>query len=160
MSEAIRASVEAFLSTNGISFAVRYVGEIVKDKTKEQPKGWQCDQWEVSLTCAGKDTIVTPYYTGLGLRKGYKEGDFEATPRGKAKGTPKPPHAADVLHSLVLDSSAINESFPDWCENFGYDSDSIKALRTYEQCCATGLQLRDMLGSAGLQTLSELLQDY
>jgi hypothetical protein len=39
---------------------------------------------------------------------------------------PAPP-LADILYSLLLDSEAADESFEDWCANFGYDSDSIAA---------------------------------
>jgi hypothetical protein len=42
---------------------------------------------------------------------------------------PKAPSAASVLHSLVLDGSAIDQSFIDWCDEFDSDPDSRKAFR-------------------------------
>ena len=55
----------------------------------------------------------------------------------------KPPKLDDVLHSLVMDSSASEQSFDDWCGEFGYDTDSIKALATYMDCQRNTIKLRN-----------------
>lgn len=60
------------------------------------------------------------YYTGIG--------------RVKPNGSPKPPSLDDVLFSLILDGSACENSFEDWCNDFGYSTDSRKALKTYLLC--------------------------
>lgn len=162
MSEAIRTSVEAFLQQNGIAYAVRYVGETVKTDT--DPKGWKCDEWRVTLS-KGAGKIECPYYTGLGhrkipaLQKARVLKEYHHS-RHAEFAKPVAPHAADVLHSLTLDGQAADMSFHDWCADYGYDSDSIKALGIYNECCKTGRELRAMFGRDGLQTLSEMLQDY
>lgn len=44
------------------------------------------------------------------------------------------PNVADVVSSLLLDARAGDESFADFCANFGYDEDSRKAEATWRQC--------------------------
>ncbi len=46
------------------------------------------------------------------------------------------PTAADVLSCLVSDTTGVDNAidFDDWCHEFGYDTDSRKAEKTYKQC--------------------------
>jgi hypothetical protein len=66
----------------------------------------------------------------------------------KAKGCTllKPPQVADVIYSLVMDSPAADTTFEDWCSEFGYDTDSRKALETYLLCQENGVKIRKLLG--------------
>lgn len=61
-----------------------------------------------------------------------------------------PPTAADVLGCLVMDSSGIDNgtSFEDWCAEYGYDSDSRKAEKTFKLCERQARKLRQFLGAA------------
>lgn len=70
------------------------------------------------------------------------------------------PTLQDVLHSLLMDSSAMDETFSDWCANFGYDDDSIKALETYQACAKIGQALSKSFTPSELQELREIFQDY
>lgn len=70
------------------------------------------------------------------------------------------PKLADVMYSLLSDSSAMDETFADWCGNFGYDDDSIKALETYQACVKIGQSLSKAFTPAELQELREIFQDY
>jgi hypothetical protein len=108
---------------------ITYVGETQRD-------GWSCDQWRVALT--GKAGYwSTDYFTGLGLRS--KPRASWDTPR------PRKPKVADVLHSLFLDASAADYNFSDWCNEYGYSDDSIKALNMYKACLETATALRKYL---------------
>lgn len=123
---------------------IEYVGETKRDN-------WDCDQWRVTLSSkAGFHSF--DYFTGLGLR---------TKPR-TSWDTPKPrkPKVADVLRSLIMDASAANENFDDWCDNYGYSSDSIKALNTYKACLDTARALRKHFSPDTLRQVRELLQDY
>lgn len=74
---------------------------------------------------------------------------------------PLVPKAADVIHSLVLDASVLDEpSFEAWADNLGYDKDSRSAEATYRACLDTALKLRAMIGDAGLCLLQDACQDY
>lgn len=56
------------------------------------------------------------------------------------------PTAYDLLYCLQSDCQAAEGSFDDFCSNFGYDNDSIKALNTYNACCEGAKKLRKALG--------------
>ncbi len=105
---------------------IDYVGETTRDN-------WKCDQWRVQInTKAG--FWSTDYFTGLGLRN--KPRATWDAPK------PKKPTVAQVLHSLTMDARAADLNFHDWCAEYGYSDDSIKALNTYKQCLEIGTMLR------------------
>ena len=124
---------------------IDYVGETTRDNN------WQCDQWRVQLTSKA-GFWSTDYFTGLGHRIKPKQ--------SWAKPVVKRPKVADVLHSLILDASAADENFHDWCAEYGYSDDSIKALNTYKACLETAQALRKHFSPDTLRTVRELLQDY
>ncbi len=68
--------------------------------------------------------------------------------------------ACGVLHSLLMDMDAGAESFQDFCDNFGYDNDSIKALNTYHDCQKLGTEFRRVMGRETIAVLREVLADY
>ena len=95
---------------------IKYIGQTKKDE-------WDCDQWRIELK-NNAGYWSTDYFTGLGLRK---KSSFGSS-------TPKKPKIADVLYTLFMDARAADLNFDDWCDEFGFSSDSIKALNTYKQC--------------------------
>jgi hypothetical protein len=72
------------------------------------------------------------------------------------------PHLADVLHSLCVDSTPYfaHSTFEDWAGEYGYDTDSRKALATYEQCIDTGRKLARALPADVLEQVQALTADY
>ena len=66
-----------------------------------------------------------------------------------------PPSVADVLSCLLSDANAIHMTFEEWCSDFGYDSDSRKAEKTYLACVAMGRDVYRVLADADLQELAE-----
>lgn len=67
----------------------------------------------------------------------------------------------DVLHSLIMDTQAGSESFPEFCSTMGCDEDSRKAFATWEACQKTGADFRRVLGSPALfNKLETAFQDY
>lgn len=158
MSNEIETKVDALLASWGIPFAARYIGEAVKWE------GQTTDHFRVSV---GK--YETDFYQGLGHRPPQSNPQDGGPP--PRKGTlmyeqlerqrkPIPPTAASVLYCLISDAGAIDQSFDDWAGDFGMDTDSRKALATYEACCDTGRELRRIFTPAQRAELSELLQDY
>lgn len=61
----------------------------------------------------------------------------------------------DVLNSLAMDSMGADESFSDWADNYGYDTDSIKAKKIYDSCVETMHALKNSLGYAKFNELLE-----
>lgn len=57
------------------------------------------------------------------------------------------PEAVEVLDCLISDSrGVVDEGFEDWADNYGYDSDSRKAERTYLVCREQAVKLEAFLG--------------
>lgn len=133
---------------------IEYVAEVPSKWDTDTPR--TVDQWRVTLSSkAGFHSF--DYFTGLGLR------EIISRTRGMTIKRPRKPKVADVLHSLILDASAADENFHDWCANFGYSDDSIKALNTYKACLETAQALRKHFSPDTLRTVRtvrELLQDY
>lgn len=73
---------------------------------------------------------------------------------------PVKPRAANVLHSLLMDSTANDFSFNDWCEEYDYSSDSISAFNTYQACCKIGTELHKIFDREQITTLRDMMQDF
>lgn len=144
-------AVQQFLTAQGISFDA-----IGGQRTKRDD--WECFQWEVTFLRLTnlKQQLRTQFYCGLAHVKAnrYPVGHWARSE------IPQPPSAADVLHSLLMDSQAREQSFADWCADLGYDADSIKALNTYNACVATDNQLRQVFTATERDKLAEMLEGY
>ena len=141
----MNATLDTIDTLETLPVKIDYVGQTKQDQN------WDCDQWRVTLSSkAGFHSL--DYFTGLGLR--HKPKTSWATP------TPKKPKVADVLHSLIMDASAADENFHDWCANYGYSDDSIKAMNTYKACLEIAVALRKHFSPDTLRQVRELLQDY
>jgi hypothetical protein len=64
----------------------------------------------------------------------------------------RPPELREVLACLASDSHNL-ESFNTFCDEYGYDSDSRKAARTYQACCKISEKLAYLLGADGREDL-------
>lgn len=137
--------------------------------------------WRVTISAPNSRSITTDYMQGVGLlpaplndirvsrTKDGQSAIADAVETGKystklgyvfRKPIPAP-SITDVLHSLVLDASAIDAgTFEEWAAEFGYDTDSRSAESSYRACLDIGLKLRAMIGDANLQRLREAFQDY
>ena len=82
------------------------------------------DWWNVRLRLGGK-IMTVPFGMGYG-----HEG--------------KEPEAVDVLSCLISDFT--EDTFEQWCSDFGLDTDSRKAYRTYNQIIRQTERLREFLG--------------
>lgn len=65
------------------------------------------------------------------------------------------PTAADVLDCLASDATGWQNArdFEDWCADYGYDTDSRKAERTYNAVKASAAKLLRLLGPDNYQRL-------
>lgn len=172
-------AVDAILQAAGVEYSTRYLGE------KPDALGGKhaMDEWRVTFKKSrphepayamgaylGPIVEHFEYFTGLGhrkenpitvrnlLRQGYKR-HLHASRFADAT-TPIPPPAAGVLHSLILDSSACDQSFSDWCSEFGYDTDSRKALATYEACQQNADKLKKVFSREQIESIRAALEDY
>jgi len=97
-------------------------------KTFQKRADWpDATPWSVRLCFDGR-TLDVPFYTGSAWIKG--------------------PSSADVLASLVMDASGIDNStsFEAWATEYGYDPDSRKAEAIYKECLKLAPKVREFLG--------------
>ena len=73
-----------------------------------------------------------------------------------AKYQKKQPDPAEVLASVCREGADADESFENWCANFGYDEDSRKAESIYRACTDNGKKARRLLSPANFAKLAEL----
>ena len=159
-------TAQTILDQSGIAYVALYAGETERD-------GWKCDAWKVALTKTGVgslagESVTFDYFTGLGLRSepigvhGY--GDIKKhplNPRSLAYAEveklrkPIAPSADSVLSALGSDALGSEQTFDDWADEYGYDSDSRKALAMYLTCQDTATKLRK-IGLRDFATLAEL----
>ena len=94
----------------------------------ELPDDWQdkgAHPYKVVLRYRGRQ-LTTPFFCGSAWTR--------------------EPNVADVLSSLILDASCGDQSFEDFCSDFGYDEDSRKAERTWRDCTAMTPRVKRFLG--------------
>lgn len=128
------------------------------------------DHWRVTISYNGK-SYSTEYHTGTGSRKlitqvkkegnryynriaGQFKTELEACKAQWLKLID--PTLADVMHNLLSDGSCVEGTFEDFCSEFGYDTDSRRALDTYLTCQGTRSALIKMLGTKLFNELSQL----
>lgn len=161
MSETANTNTNTF-DIEALPINIAYVGETVHDNN------WKCDEWRVQFS--SKDGYWTkPYYTGLGLRSPIPPLYLAINPprRGtvayerleKATRKPATPKKADVLHALFMDAQAADHNFDEWCDNYGYSNDSIKALNMYKECLDTAQRLRRYFTVEQRAAIEEVIKD-
>ncbi len=138
--------------------------------------------WLVTLKRNGRKILSTDYMSGSGHCPSYRQNDnsidhalqvkTECETGFKSgyvsftgvvvsdKKKPILPDIKDVLYSLLMDSDALDYEFSEWASNFGYEEDSRKAEKIYNECVNLGLQMQRALGQDKVQELREVYQDY
>lgn len=167
--------VSELLATAGVEFSASREG-LRRDGDK--PADWVYDAWNITIRRRGSNTMTVNYKTGIGHRRNkagnappimpkfYELKDAETWLEGfgnVAKNGPyraKAPDAASVIHSLLLDSDAAEMSFQNWCDNYGYDSDSISAFNTYQACEKIAQDLNKVFKRSELEELRAMLEDF
>lgn len=119
--------------SSGVAHCPSYPGYLFKlTENQKTAIDWECEN--------GREMVNT--YSKVGGRK-------------------LEPDLADVLYSLASDMAAIDyRSFEDWANEFGYDTDSRKAEKTYQACLKIALALRNSVGEEGLKKLQEACRNY
>lgn len=160
----IETAITEYLKAQGVTFQA--TGGIA---TKLDD--WECDKWLCVFNRAGKPAMTTDYHTGIGHRVLTAYGQMELKRAGKASAGHREmikranskavaPSVAGVLSSLLFDSNSAEQNFHDWCDELGYDKDSIKAQGIYNACCENLTKMRSFFTGTERQAMQEILQDY
>jgi hypothetical protein len=152
------------ISETGLALAFRHVPTHYDPKAKGDE--WNHVEWQCTLTTP-RGSFETTYSQGIDhLPKSINTRnptlhDAEQIaaalntgchPRFKRLPTPDP---LDVLAALCGNSTAADETFENWAESAGYDTDSRKAEATYNACRQIALDLLRILGAAAFVELRE-----
>lgn len=170
----IDKDVQDFLDTIAVKYSAAYVGQTAWHNTT-------ADKFTVSFT--RNNTVSTfDFYQGIGHREKRKDkaGLLEyaaAFRRLIDQQVSYPiiddslftsgdsvfvfvPTTASVLYSLLLDAEIGQYTFPELCQDLGYDEDSRKALDTYLACQTVSKQLNSIFNCSEISHLQTLLEDY
>jgi hypothetical protein len=102
----------------------------------EQDPKHPMDHWKCKFNLPGKSGFEVLFSMGQGHH-------------GQA------PKAEDVLNCLASDAAGVANArnFEDWCSEYGYDTDSRKAERTYNTIIEQADQLKAFLGLEAFEKL-------
>jgi hypothetical protein len=127
--------------------------------------------WSVTVTRNGQ-SFQTEYTHGCHFRHHRKGRAMQPLPwNGKLtidqlaankQTVPDEPTLADVMCSLVWDAQSVadGQTFEDFADELGYDTDSRDAERIYNGCRDEYFGLIRLCGSMDLDVLSQMFQDY
>jgi hypothetical protein len=127
----------------------KYEAKLVRppiEKPAKNCENWQSTSYRWLVYING---FEFDYYTGKGWVKTPKHG----------QASPIKPSLLDVMSSLISDYTLSTETFEEFCDNLGYDNDSIKVLKIYASCQENSMKLSKAIGGI-TQELIEFFQDY
>ena len=134
-------AVTAYLESIGVKFSSQCLH-------KDESEDWPCYK-HMCMLSSKKGANSFEFSKGLGHAMQYYTNVFI-----------KPVLAAELLYSVLLDSSANDMSHADWCADYGYDEDSRKGLEVYLACQENYSKLLQVLTRSQLDHITELLEDY
>jgi hypothetical protein len=145
-------SLEALVDTLG--FTLEAVPESQNPHMKND--GVEMDHWLVTLNRNG-ESMQLFFSQGIGHRR--KPTRINPRKPVGAQMIPVKPKLASVLHCLLSDSTAIDQTFTEWCCELDCDTDSRSALDTYELCQNQGREIQALLGD-DFESVREASWDY
>lgn len=112
--------------------------KVMKANSKNKPD-WAKQEWLILLACDNR-TVSFNYYGG---------------------GAVKNPTLTDSAYVMGIEYISDEITFKDWASDYGYDTDSLKALKDYDSMVARSKELEYLLGSPELaRLLSESAREY
>ena len=94
------------------------------------------NHWYCTLKRVGRLEDAAPRYRmGVYFSKGYGHNG-------------QPPRVTEVLETLILDSSVLDLTFADWCDEYGCNPDSRKDERTYKAVRTLAERFRKFMGGS------------
>lgn len=179
------SAIDATLAELGITIDDIYMMPAAVDD-----KGWKHIPFSVTLSRNGKPILRTTYRVGLGhvkreklwpMPEGCLDGlqvaflkkrddrvlpeyahEFLAVVTDAARRQKLKPEPRDVVHSLCTDGLCAlhDQTFEEWCSDYGYDTDSRKAAAIYRECEKIGKALCSGLTRPVYQQLTEVFSNY
>jgi hypothetical protein len=116
-----------------------------REPTAEEQHGWgECGR-SFDFTIEGR---------GWSYRGTYRVGKGHGKPTGFLdRRVYEKPSRLVVVASVLRDGSDADQSFVGWCETFGFDMDSRRALAAYLDCQAARDAMRRMFGDRYIEAV-------
>lgn len=167
-----RTEIAAAIADLGLSVDAAFVPFSRSRNKDEKHKSLN---WRITLKRKGRDVLTTDYSAGIAHCPSYgpkawhksdaetecETGNTHRAPGGIGSKKPILPDPISVIWSLVADASVLDAGgFENWAADYGYDTDSRSAEKTYQACLDIALKLRCAIGEAGLSKLAEAFADY
>lgn len=184
--DATKETRERALSDLGLSLESVFIpfSKSRHAKPEKGEKVWECLNWRVTLKRGDRKILETDYSQGVAHAPAYKNPpkfpsgkvdpykqkqvvawEIEHGKRARIMDSidwisgkdPIPgPTLLEVCYSLAMDAQSGQESFEDFCSNFGYDTDSRKAEATWRSCA----DIYRALGPSLLESVSRIVEGY
>lgn len=122
-------TIDKFIKNNNIKAIIEEVGE---NPNIDDPK-WQARHYKVTIKKDGR-SFTTYYSQGMGIER--------------------EPELRDVLDCLANDAQT-DGTFEDFCDTFGYDTDSRNAERIYKAVIRNSNKLKKLLGEEAYNQIIE-----
>lgn len=180
--EDARTKAKEYCEQEKITFTHMFVpwSSIEEHPLTYDGKPWRCLNWSVTVYLNGRAIITTPYSAGIAKCPAYQASTVNLGGRnsllrhdtitqeletGKAWDTGKPinPDYIDVLALLVWEYKYNVINFPtyeQWAPEAGYDIDSRRGEKLYQQCLTNALKMRAGLGEDRMAVLREMFKDF
>lgn len=103
----------------------------------------------LKITCTSEPTAPRPGWDAgashwrVTLRMGHRRMTVAYSMGSAHRGEPD---CADVLACVASDSRSADESFEDWAREYGYDTDSRSAEKTWRECQRSRVKLTRFAG--------------
>lgn len=142
---------------------------------------WESLNWKITLLSNGKEVFTTDYSEGVAHCPGYGIKDKYLKKKAISheietgfkhvkswgdtvrieRDSPIVPDYKGVLYSLYSDSSVrFYQDFENWCFDYGYDPDSIKAKGIYDSVRDTYLSINASFGHKFFDDCDIVFADY
>ena len=164
----IEKAVQGYLDTINVKYSAAYNGET-------DWGGRTADKFSVAFT-RNKLNTTFDFHQGIGHREERKNNYYRLTKYSAAfrklinQQVMYPivsgavyvfvPTSAVVLYCLLLDAERGQYTFHEFCQHYGFDEDSRKALDTYLVCQNTSMKLNTIFKHDEIAHLQTLLEDY
>jgi hypothetical protein len=182
-----KAKIQETLDSLGLTIESVFV-PFSKSRNKGQDR--KSLNWSITVKRNGRDVLTTDYSAGVAhcpaynrkvpaawnrparmwrplaceaeCENGYALGIFTSWGGfNHDKKKPILPDPVDVFHNLTMDSSVLDSGgFEDWAADYGYDTDSRRAVSTYRACLEIALKFRAAIGETGMEALKTAFEDY
>jgi hypothetical protein len=169
MSKDYTKEISEFLSSKNIAFKAHFIPQTIATLTKGARLNFKIE------LIKGSNVVDFDYFKGQGnclanrVNKARLDRSYHTKNRlildelqtGRCDlGKTKQPTAADVIYCLLLDYDSGVMSFDEFCNEFGYDNDSMTNFKVYRTCTESAKKLSLIFSASDIESLCVILEGF